>query len=94
MDSFDIGSNVFSYKEANLSLIFSGADTSRCTTIPLGVPNIPEIFKGQKTTKSVMANKKEVKAYLKKSGVSVCGFGAANIGLQNAKRNSFKPKRV
>ena len=42
--------------------------------------------------KSVMANEKEVKAYLKKSSVSVCGFGATNIDLQNAKRNSFKRK--
>ena len=29
-----------------------------------------------------MANKKEVKAYLKKSSVSWCGFVATNIGLK------------
>ena len=45
---FYMGSNVLSYKEANLSLIFSGADTSHCTTIPLGVPGMPENLKEKK----------------------------------------------
>ena len=44
--------------------------------------------------KSVMANDKEVKDHFNKSSVSVCGFGATNIGLQNEKRNYFKRKRA
>ena len=73
---------MFSFKDVNLSMIFSGADTSHCTTMLVGVPDMPEILKGQKTMKSVTAKEKEVKAYLKKSSVSLCAYGATNIGLQ------------
>lgn len=51
---------------------------------------MPEILKGQKTMKSVIANEKEVKAYLKKSSVSVCGFGVTNIGFKKEKSNYLK----
>ena len=79
--AFAIGSNVFSFKEANLSMIFSGVDTLHCTTMSVGVPDMHEILK-EKTMKSIIANEKEVKSYLKKSSLSVCVYGATNIGLQ------------
>ena len=65
--AFAIGSNLFIFKETNLSIIFSGADTSHCTTMPVGVPDIPKTSKGQKTMKYVIAKEKEVKSYLMKS---------------------------
>ena len=44
--------------------------------------------------KSGIAKEKEGNAYLKKSSVSLCAYGATNIGLQKKKSNSYKRKRA
>ena len=79
---------MFSYKEDSISLMFSGSDTSHCTTMPLGVSDMPEILKGQKTMKSIMAHKTEVMLILRKV-VSWCVFGAKKYSFTKSKEECF-----
>ena len=83
---------MFNYEEANLSLIFSGADVSQFTTMLFVISDIFDILKGI-FFKYVMAHETEVNAYLKKIIVLWAGYGATNIGWQKSKIHAFKLKR-
>ena len=79
MRDFVIGKNVFHYSEANLSIIFSAANVSHCTTIPSPNTDIPKIIMGEKSFKAVTQHEEIVKDYLKNDIISCVVFGSTNI---------------